>query len=110
SRTSAYSVKAAKLRLSVELLDWPDFDTPQSRGRDFRRHLDCVVQIARIDQVKATQLLLRLSEGTVGSRHLAVADPYGRGRLNPLKPFTTDVVAALPDPFGEGIVFPHERV
>src|SRR5438034_972141 len=78
--------------------------------RDLRGHLEGVVQIAGVDEVESAQLLLRLGEGTVGGGQLAVPDPHGRGRVNRLERLPRDVVAALADPLGEGVVLAHEGV
>src|SRR5206468_7322587 len=48
------------------------------------------------------QLLLRLGEGAVGDRGLAVAHAHGPGRLHRLERFRSQIVAALPHPFAEG--------
>src|SRR5262249_8102366 len=48
----------------------PHFDAPQARLWHSRGHPDSVIQIPSIDEVKATELLLRLGEGTVGGGQL----------------------------------------
>src|SRR5437899_10439427 len=46
--------------LRVQLPDRPYFNASLARRRNLRGHLDRVIQVPRLDQVKARQLLLRL--------------------------------------------------
>ena len=65
------------------------------------------VQILRLDQVVAAELLFRLDIRTVGGRELAVPHTDRRGRLGRLERFAADVVARLLDAFGEPVVLGH---
>ena len=50
-------------------------DAPKPQRWHLRGDPDGVVQVPRLDQVKAAQLFLRLGERTIGDGHLAVAKP-----------------------------------
>src|SRR2546425_3807555 len=65
SSTLKSSLQPATL-LRVQLSDRPHFDAPLARRRDFRGHLDCVVQVSGLDEVEPSQMLLRLGERAVG--------------------------------------------
>ena len=62
--------------LRIELADWPYFDAALAGGRDLCRDLNRLVQIPRVNEVKAGKLLLRLGERAVRDRHRAVAHAY----------------------------------
>src|SRR5256886_8544726 len=72
-----------------------------------RGHLARVVQVLRVDQVVAAQLLLRLDVGSVGGGELAVPDANRRRGLGRLQRFTADVFPALLDALREGVVIGH---
>src|SRR5256714_4574128 len=65
--------------------DRTHFDGAEARARDLRGDGDGLVQIGRLDQVVAAQLLLRLGEGAVGSQALAVAHAHRGGRVGRLQ-------------------------
>src|SRR4051812_15916976 len=88
----------------------PDLDAPVLRGRDPRRDLNRVIQVARLDHVEAAELLLGFGERPVGRRQLAAADPEGGRRADRLQRLARHIVAALPDPLGEGVVLAGERL
>src|SRR5687768_12964187 len=73
--------------------------------RNSRRDLDGVVQILRLHQVKAAELLLRLGERAVSRRHFAVAHAERRRGGRRLEGLATEQVAALFDVLGECHVF-----
>src|SRR5262245_57329112 len=96
-------------RLAIQFSDWPDFDAAFACRRNFRRHLDRVVQVSRLDQVEAGQLLLRLRERAVGDRHLAVADAHCRRRLDRLERLRRHQDSAVPQsrPAGGALAVRH---
>src|SRR5690348_10151667 len=65
------------------LADWadgPDLHTADLRRGDLRGDLDCLVEVACLDQIEAGELLLRLGKRTVGNREAAVTNAHrGRG-------------------------------
>src|SRR6266542_2060489 len=65
-------------RLRIQFSDRPYFDGSLARRGDLRGYLDRVVQVWRLDQVKARQMLLGLGERTVGDQHLAVPHAHRR--------------------------------
>src|SRR5918999_1775668 len=105
------STSSCTLRLlAVELPDRPHLDAPGTRPRNPRRQLDGVVQIPRLDQVEAAELLLRFGERAVGRRDLRVPAADGRRGVRGLETFTGEVVAAPPDPLGKGHVLAHQAL
>src|SRR5438477_603243 len=86
------------LLLRAQFPDRPYFNASLARRRNLRGHLDRVVQVSRLDQVKARQLLLRLDEGTVGDRQLAIPDAHGRRCFDGLECLRGDQEPALPEP------------
>jgi hypothetical protein len=74
SRDASPRTRPAGLRLG-ELPDRSDLDTPQTRRRDSRGHLDGLVQIPGLDEREPAQLLLRFGERPVGRGDLAAAGP-----------------------------------
>ena len=70
---------------------------PSRAGGIFEADLDRVVQVSRLDQVEAGQLLLGLGERTVGDRHPAVPHPHGRRGLDRLERLGGDQQPALPE-------------
>src|SRR5258708_40034674 len=92
-------------RLRVQLPDRPYLDAALARGRNLAGQLGCVVQVPRVDQVEACQLLLRLGEGAVGDRQLPVPDADRGGRLNRLERLRREEQAALPEPVPAGLAF-----
>src|SRR5688572_4242173 len=77
--------------------DRPDLDAPHARGRYLCGDLYGFVQVGRVDQVEAGELLLGLGEGPVGDGHLPVPHAYGRGGLDGLEGLRGDAVAAGAD-------------
>ena len=70
-----------------EVPDRPDLDRAVPGGRDPRRELDRLVEVAGLDEVEAAEGLLGLGERAVGRDRLAVLDPdrrRARGRLERL--------------------------
>src|SRR6186713_633707 len=55
-----------------QIADGAHFDTSGRGGRNFRSNLDGLVPVRGVDEVKARQGLLRLSERSVGYRYPAV--------------------------------------
>src|SRR2546427_3768133 len=65
--------------------DRPDLDRAATGHRNPRGDGNRLVEIGRIDQEVAAQLLLGLRERTVGHHPLALAHPDGRGRRGGLE-------------------------
>src|SRR5262249_59131661 len=59
--------------------------------------LDRFVQVARLYEDEAAELLLRLDEGAIGGGDLAVPDAQARGRANGLQGVGGDEMAAAPE-------------
>src|SRR5262249_643785 len=78
-----------------------------ARGRNPRGDLDGVVQVARLDQVVAAELLFRLRERPVGGRRLPVAHAHRRRGRRRLERVAAQIVTALLDALGEGVVLAH---
>jgi hypothetical protein len=81
----------------VQFPDRPHFDASLACRRNPRGRLDRVVQVSRLDQVEARELLLRLDEGAIRDRELAIPDSNGRRRLDGLKGLRGDHEPALPE-------------
>src|SRR6267378_1298258 len=100
TKPSTYAMARLLLHGAHRLADRPDrphFDRADLRRRNPGSDLDRLVQVARLDHVEAGKALLRLGEGAVGHRDLAVAHAHrGRGgdRLQRLR---GDAVAASAD-------------
>src|SRR6267378_3504787 len=78
--TSAFT-NASWFALHVDFHYRSHFDRAELRAGDSRGNRNGFVQIFRLDEVVATELLLGLCERAVGHRRLAVADANrGRGR------------------------------
>src|SRR3989442_10946927 len=80
------------LRL-VELHNRTNLDDAVLGAGNTRRHLDRVVEVLRLDEVVAAELLFRLDVRSVGRRELPVPHPdRGRG-IGRLERFAADVIA-----------------
>src|SRR5262245_55528415 len=73
---------AVAARLRQRLLDRAHLDRAEPRRRPARRHLHRVVEVLRLDQEEAAELLLRLGVGAVehGGRAVPHADRRGLAR------------------------------
>src|SRR5689334_13165126 len=78
ARSCALRRSSTRSRLLANIADRPHFDTPHRSRRDLRGELDSLVQVTRLEQVKARELFLRLREGAVADREPAVAHAHGR--------------------------------
>src|SRR5258706_13676983 len=106
TKPSTYAMRSSfLLQRAHRLADRPDrphFHRADLRRRDARGDLDRLVQVARLDHVEAREALLRLGEGPVGDRELAVAHAHrGRGG-NRLQRLGGDAMAAAADFVVEG--------
>src|SRR5512140_869863 len=96
SRTRSAASWLTRLR---HFQDRSNLDATPAGAGNAGRDLDRVVQVLRLHQVVATQLLPGLREGTVRRRDLPIPHP-DRGRAaRGLQRVATDVVAALLDAF-----------
>src|SRR5262249_14369066 len=73
----------------------PDLDAAQAQRRDLRGQLDGLVEVPRLDQDEAAELLLGLREGPVGRRYAAVPQPERRGGLHGFERVGGDKVTVL---------------
>src|SRR5262245_47451889 len=87
-----------------------DLDAPQARSRNPRGHLDGLLAIARLDEVVAAELLLRLGEGTVDRRRRPAPDAHRGGGGHRLERRGAHVVPALAQALTERQVLGYERV
>src|SRR6266496_5179228 len=94
----------AILWLRWHLHDRSDLDRARPRGRNAPRDRGRLVQVLRVDDVVAAELLARLREGAVGRQGFAVADPDGRRGRDRLEGVAGQVFPALLDARGEGAV------
>ena len=79
--------------LPERLLDRAHLDGPQARRGPPRGDLDRLVQVLRLDQEEAAQLLLGLGEGAVGDGDPAAAHPHGAGGAHALERLRGDEAA-----------------
>src|SRR5687768_15831644 len=93
-----------------ELDDRPDLDAADAGRRNLRGDLDGIVEVARLDEIIPAELFLRLGEGPIGRRELAVPDADRRCGRNGLQRLASDVVAALLDAVGEREILAHEGI
>src|SRR5258706_6367490 len=93
---------------SVRREDRPDLDRAVPRGRDAGGDRGRLVEVLRLDQVEAAELLLRLRERAVGREELRFADAHRARRRRRLERLSGPVVAARPDTLGERVVLPDE--
>lgn len=63
--------------------EWAEVHRPAAGQRVLGNDFDCLVQVGALDQVEAHHLLLRIGEGAVRDRELAVAHSDGGGVLRP---------------------------
>src|SRR5262245_61805430 len=95
-----WSLGAGLLRLHpgerplAEIHDRPYLDAPQLRQRTVGRDLDRLVEVPRIDEDEATQLLLGLGEGTIRHRYATVPDADGHRGMGGLERVRDDAVTA----------------
>src|SRR5712691_11597576 len=68
------------LALLVKFHNWADLNRATRSRRNSGSHLDGLVEILAIEQIIAAQLLLGLSERTIGGQGLAIAYTHRRGR------------------------------
>src|SRR6266542_2541814 len=94
----------AILWLRRHLHDRSDLDRARPRGRNACRDRGRLIQVLRVDDVVAAELLARLREGAVGRQGFAVADPDGRRGRDRLEGVAGEVFPALLDALGEGTV------
>src|SRR5262245_19919799 len=85
---------AARPLRRLQLQKRAHLDAAEPTGRNLRGDLDRVVEVARLDEDEAPELLLRLDEGAIGGGHPARLLPYRRGGPDALKAGRGDVVAA----------------
>src|SRR5258708_10368695 len=86
-KTDSTAVRASTSN-ALHLVDRPDLDAPLAaltRGRDFSRPLDRVVEIAALDDVIAGELFLRLRARTVGDDGLTASSANRRGGVGRLQ-------------------------
>src|SRR5262249_302260 len=84
--------------------DWTNLDNTVVRGRAASRPRDCGIEIGNIDQVVATQLLLRVRIRSIQHLRLAIDDAHGRCRRAWLKSICTQKRASLLQCLGIGSV------
>src|SRR5262245_34698951 len=83
--------------------DRPDLDGAELRARDAGRELDRLIQVPRLQQVVATQLLLGLGERAVRGREPALPHPDRGRRVRRLQGVAADIVSALLDRLRVGV-------
>src|SRR5918993_329747 len=88
-------MSAGLLRHASVLHHRTHLDATPARTGDLGRDLDRFVQVLRIEQVVAAELLARLGERAVGRRDLAVAYAHGRRRRRGLERPAGHYVPAL---------------
>src|SRR5258708_25369310 len=84
--------------LRRQLPDRSDFNATLACRRDLCGDLDRLVQVPRVDQIKARQLFLRLGERAVADRDPAVANADVRRCLHRFERFRGDQASALSEP------------
>src|SRR5207249_7049418 len=94
--------------LLIEFPDRAHLDAPEARRWKLRGHLDGLVQVSGVDEKEPANLFLRLGEGAVGHRHLAVPGPHGHGHLDRLEGLHRNEGAALPERYTVCNGFVHE--
>ena|GEM_PF-4733536 len=60
---------------------WPNLYSAKATNGHPRRPVERRVEIGRLDELEAEQVLFRLDERAIGQQSLAVAHAYARGRL-----------------------------
>src|SRR5262249_12634193 len=75
------SLESLDRRQTLQLKDGPNFDRPLLGAGNASRDFDRFIEVGRIDQEKAAELLARLRERTVGHLASSFTDANaGRGR------------------------------
>src|SRR5437762_2465658 len=101
-------------RRSVRRVYGPDLDRAHARRRDAGGDRGRLVEILRLDQVEAAELLLRLGERPVRGEELGVADAHRPRGPRGLERLSSPVVAARSNALRERAVFreeaPHLRL
>src|SRR4051812_42779247 len=82
--------------------DRANLNAADSGRRNTRGDLDRLVEIARLDHVEASEKFLRLGEGAVGHRYLAVAHSNRRRGGDRLQRLRGNAMPALFHLFVEG--------
>ena len=93
---------ARDVRRSAELHDRPDLDPARPGAGDARGRVDRRVEVRRLDQVVAAEVLLGLGERPVGDDPPAVADGDRRGVDDGLERLAAQVLPARPQPVAVG--------
>src|SRR6266516_3834645 len=78
-----------------------------ARSRNFSGELNSFVDVLTFYQVKAAQLLLRFSEGTIGRQHLPIAHAHGRSGTDRMERLSAQHSTAFSDFATELIVCVH---
>src|SRR6187455_2541376 len=94
SRGSRSGGRGAQLRAHLQLAYRPHFDAAELRRRNPRRDLDGFVEIARVDEIEARELLLGFGERPVGHAELAIAHAHGGGGMYGVERLCGDEVPA----------------
>src|SRR5215471_4956001 len=79
----------------LQLAHRPYLDASQAQRRGLRGQLDGLVEVFRLDQDEAAELLLGLREGPIGRRYAAVPQPERRGGLHGFEGVGGDEVTVL---------------
>src|SRR5687768_9874294 len=87
--------------LHVELHHGPNFDRAVLRSRDLRCKLERLIEILAVEEIEPAQLLLRLSEGTVGRHRLSVPDAHRGRRADELESLAPEVNSQVLHLLGE---------
>ena len=75
----------------------PDLDTSEAGRRDFRRNLNRLVEVFRLDEEVAAELLLRLGKRAIGGRDFTISHPDRRRYAGGLKAVVSEKPARFPD-------------